>query len=112
MVGHTIYHPKKGSAVTSIGMIGHTIYHPGKGSALISNNGRTRLPPCQKGSALTSDHGRTHLPPCQKGSALTSDPVKKALHLYLTMWEPIPQSYQNGSALISDHVGANPIVIS
>ena len=35
MVGHTIYHPEKGSALTSVYMIGHTIYHPGKGSALI-----------------------------------------------------------------------------
>ena len=34
MVGHTIYHPKKISALTSIGMIGHTIYYLRKGSTL------------------------------------------------------------------------------
>ena len=76
MVGHTIYHPKKGSTLTSVGMIGNTIYHP------------------------------------RKGSALTSDPVRKAQCIYLIMWELIQQSYQNVSALTSDHVGANPIVIS
>ena len=33
-------------------------------------------------------------------------------HLHMIMWEPIPQSYQNGSALTSDHVRANPITMS
>ena len=28
------------------------------------------------------------------------------------MWEPNPKSYQNGSALTSDHVGSNPTGIS
>ena len=37
MVGHTIYHPRKGPTLTSIGMIGHTIYHPRKGSTLTSD---------------------------------------------------------------------------
>ena len=88
---------------------------------------------------LTSDHGRntskTHVrnaqqshptSSCQKGSALTSDLillerlctyirphlVRKALHLHLIMWEHIPQSHQNGSALIFDHVGTHPAITS
>ena len=31
--------------------------------------------------------------------------------LYLIKWEHIPQSHQNGHALIYDHVGTHPIVI-
>ena len=96
MVGHTIYHPEKGSTLTYIGMIGYTIYHPRKGSTLISDHGRTRLPPCQKGSALTSDHGRTFLPPCQKGSALTSYHGRTRL-----------PPCQNGFALTSPPLGRN-----
>ena len=30
----------------------------------------------------------------------------------MIMWDPIQESYQNDSALTSDHVGANPTVIS
>ena len=38
--------------------------------------------------------------------------IRMALHLYMIMWdEHIPQSHQNGSALISDHVRwKHPIV--
>ena len=57
MIGHTYYHPEKGSALTSIVMIGHTYYHPGKGSALTSNHGR---------------HQSYHH-------------VRRALHIHLTM---------------------------
>ena len=32
--------------------------------------------------------------------------------LYLIKWEHIPQSHQNGHALISDHVRTHPTVIS
>ena len=76
-------------------MVGHTIYHLEKGSSLTS----------------ISMIGHTIYHP-GKGSALTSDPVRKAHQLYLIMWESIPQSYQNGFALMSDHVGANPTFIS
>ena len=38
--------------------------------------------------------------------------IRKSLNLHLIMWEPIPQSYQNGYVLTYDHVGANPTVIS
>ena len=57
MVGHTIYHPNKGSTLTFFSMIGHTIYHLGKGSALtsISMIGHT-IYHLGKGSVLTSDH--------------------------------------------------------
>ena len=36
MIGHTIYHPRKGSALKSTGIVGHTIYYPEKGIALTS----------------------------------------------------------------------------
>ena len=38
--------------------------------------------------------------------------IRMALHLHLIMWEPIPQSHQNGSVLTSNHVGSNPTVTS
>ena len=58
MVGHTYYHPGKGSALTSDGMAGHTYYHLGKGSALTSVGmvGHTYYHPGKR-SALASDHG-------------------------------------------------------
>ena len=42
MVGHTYYHPWKGSALTSTGMVGHTYYYPGKGSSLTYDHGRNQ----------------------------------------------------------------------
>ena len=33
-------------------------------------------------------------------------------HLYLIMWEPILQSHQNGSALISEMEGTNPLTMT
>ena len=87
-------------------------------------------------SEMPSTHIRPHLVKkdmhlhatsyCEKGSALTSDLilserrytyirphlVRKALQLHLIMWEHIPQSQQNISTLISDHVGTHPSITS
>ena len=61
MVGHTIYHPKKGSTLTSVGMIGNTIYHLWKGTTLTITSmvGHTYYH-LWKGSALTYDYVGTN----------------------------------------------------
>ena len=131
MIGNTIYHPWKGSTLTSTGIVGHIIYYPYKGTTLISSGivGHTIHYP-RKGLALIFDHVRNqsnlhveralHLhmtmrgtnPACQKGSALISDHVgtnpiitseRHAQHSHLTMWEHIPQPCQKGPALTSDN---------
>ena len=65
MIGHTIYHPDKGFALTSTGMIGHTIYHPWKGLALTSTG--------------IAGHTIYYL---EKGTTLIFDPVRKDQHLH------------------------------
>ena len=61
---------------------------------------------------LTSDPVRKtqHLYPTMGGPYCHH--VEKAQHLYLIMWEQIPQSHQIGSALIYDHVGTHPTITS
>ena len=87
--------------------------------------------PCYKGSTLRSDHVGTHptislewictyIWSCGNTSC---NHIRMGLHLYLIMWQHIPQSHQNGSTLIMwehipqshqnistliyDHVGTN-----
>ena len=66
----------------------------------------------QKGSTLTSnlilsERLYTYIWSCGNTS---HNHIRMALHLYLIMWEHIPQSHQNGSALIFDHVGMHPTI--
>ena len=91
-------------ALTSTSMIGQTYYH------------------LWKGSTLTSDHVGTNptvtlewISVLDWGFLITDQvpPFKEWKHpLYLIKWEHIPQSHQNGHALISDHVRTHLIVIS
>ena len=70
--------------------------------------------------ALTYDHVRTNPTVTSKWLTLTSsmegsNPLTMTewqQPLYMIKWEHIPQSHQNVHALISDHVGTHPTVIS
>ena len=69
---------------------------------------------CQKDFALTSDlilskRICTYILSCGNTSR---NQIRTSLHLYLIMWEHIPQSHQNGFTLISDHVGTHPAITS
>jgi len=95
------------------------INHVRKAQHLYLTMGWTHQP-CKKGSTLISDHGMNTSTMSEGINTYIwswdehINHVRKAQHLYLIMWdEHIPQSHQNGSALISDHVGwTHPAVTS
>ena len=87
MVGHTIYHSRKGPTLTYTSMIRHTINHLGKGPTLTYTGmiGHTIYHP-DKGPTLTSNHGRNQFY-CH---------VIRALQLHLTMGGTNPTSMLEG----------------
>ena len=117
---------QSGSTLTSDHGRNQSSHHVRMAMTLHLTMGGPILPPCQNGFALTSDHVGTHpivtskWPSAPSWVFLVTDQVplfswimafntyiwscgntssnhiRMALHLYMIMWEHIPQSYQNG----------------